>query len=93
LLNLLLAAMEDLDIPVQLGKRLVNVHQEHIDGVVGLAAGSTKSGHPRSTKPAGPAVLEFADGSSYEADLVVGCDGLRSRTRAVVKGGDEEPPK
>jgi salicylate hydroxylase len=32
--------------------------------------------------------LTFADGTSAEADLVVGCDGIRSAVRASVFGGD-----
>jgi salicylate hydroxylase len=36
------------------------------------------------------AVLEFADGSDAEADLVVGCDGIRSRVRTALFG-DEAP--
>src|SRR6185295_10054923 len=31
--------------------------------------------------------LRFADGSSAEADVVVGCDGIRSVIRASVFGG------
>ena len=32
--------------------------------------------------------LSFADGSSAEADVVVGCDGIRSLVRACVFGGE-----
>jgi salicylate hydroxylase len=32
--------------------------------------------------------LSFADGSSAEADIVVGCDGIRSAVRASVFGGE-----
>jgi salicylate hydroxylase len=32
--------------------------------------------------------LIFADGSSAEADVVVGCDGIRSAVRASVFGGE-----
>jgi salicylate hydroxylase len=32
--------------------------------------------------------LAFADGSSAEADVVVGCDGIRSAVRAAVFGGE-----
>jgi salicylate hydroxylase len=32
--------------------------------------------------------LTFADGSSAEADVVVGCDGIRSVVRALVFGGE-----
>jgi salicylate hydroxylase len=36
----------------------------------------------------GSAGLTFADGSSAEADVVVGCDGIRSAVRASVFGGE-----
>ncbi|GGU29103.1 FAD-dependent monooxygenase [Nocardioides albus] len=37
----------------------------------------------------GPAVLEFADGESVEADLVIGADGARSILRDLVVGYDD----
>jgi salicylate hydroxylase len=36
----------------------------------------------------GTAGLTFADGSSAEADVIVGCDGIRSAVRASVFGGE-----
>jgi salicylate hydroxylase len=39
---------------------------------------------PRS----GKLVLAFEDGSTAEADAVVGCDGIKSRTRALIVGED-----
>jgi salicylate hydroxylase len=36
----------------------------------------------------GSAALSFADGSSAEADVVVGCDGIRSAVRAGLFGGE-----
>ena len=36
----------------------------------------------------GTAGLSFADGSSAEADVVVGCDGIRSAVRAATFGGE-----
>jgi salicylate hydroxylase len=36
----------------------------------------------------GSAGLSFADGTSAEADVVVGCDGIRSAVRASVFGGE-----
>lgn len=82
LLSTCLAAMQQMDIPLQLGKRL-----SAIDNLPEVA--STDK-HQTST---GPVTLRFEDGSSHEADLVVGCDGLSSRTRAVLKGGSEAPPR
>lgn len=39
----------------------------------------------------GPVHVEFEDDSTCEADLVVGCDGLKSKTRALILG--TAPPK
>ena len=36
----------------------------------------------------GTAALSFADGTSAEADVVVGCDGIRSAVRASLFGGE-----
>ncbi len=36
----------------------------------------------------GSAALTFADGSSAEADVVVGCDGIRSAVRSQIFGGE-----
>jgi salicylate hydroxylase len=32
--------------------------------------------------------MKFADGSVAEADAIIGCDGVRSRTRAIMVGED-----
>ncbi|KAG6869893.1 hypothetical protein C0992_001655, partial [Termitomyces sp. T32_za158] len=40
-----------------------------------------------STLPSGSYVLDFADGSAYEADLVIGADGIKSLIREYVVGG------
>lgn len=88
LLNVLLEAMQQADIPLQLGKRLQDVHQPSVSG---SNSGRESSGSGSGSSD-GRATLVFTDGSSYEADLVVGCDGLRSCTRAIVNGGTEPPP-
>lgn len=36
----------------------------------------------------GPCVLNFADGSVHEADVVVGCDGIHSQVRKIILGAD-----
>ncbi|PWY70935.1 salicylate hydroxylase [Aspergillus heteromorphus CBS 117.55] len=36
----------------------------------------------------GKLVLKFADGSDAEADLVIGCDGIKSRVRQIIVGAD-----
>ncbi|TKA61448.1 hypothetical protein B0A55_11451, partial [Friedmanniomyces simplex] len=35
--------------------------------------------------------LRFHDGTTAEADAVVGCDGIKARTRAWMLGGDDKP--
>eukprot|EP00879_Flechtneria_rotunda_P027080 GHRR01028945.1.p1 GENE.GHRR01028945.1~~GHRR01028945.1.p1 ORF type:complete len:165 (+),score=50.51 GHRR01028945.1:798-1292(+) len=98
LLNVLLDKMEQMGIPLEFGKRLVDIQQPDQQKAAAIAtatASSSKSSGTSSTTsaPAGPAVLHFQDGNAYEADLVVGFDGLRSRTRALLKGGNEPPPR
>lgn len=41
------------------------------------------------TERAGEVVLEFANGQAYQADLVVGADGVRSVVRRWVTGADD----
>eukprot|EP00878_Enallax_costatus_P013735 GHUV01014364.1.p1 GENE.GHUV01014364.1~~GHUV01014364.1.p1 ORF type:complete len:233 (+),score=45.29 GHUV01014364.1:337-1035(+) len=79
LLNALLEHMRQMDIPLKLGKQLADIQQD-----------TSKAGSASGKQVA---TLLFRDGSSYEADLVVGCDGLRSTTRTVIKGKDEPPPR
>lgn len=38
----------------------------------------------------GKVVLRFEDGTQAEADAVVGCDGVKSKVREVVVGGEEK---
>lgn len=102
LLAALLEAMGDQGIPLQLGKRLAAIHglplaatTQHSTTTsssswrLGKGAAAAEGG----PAPGGPVTLEFEDGSSFEADLVVGCDGLRSKTRAIIKGREEAPPR
>jgi salicylate hydroxylase len=41
----------------------------------------------------GYAILRFADGTSTDADVVVGCDGIRSKVRESLLGKDHEAGK
>lgn len=36
-------------------------------------------------------ILNFADGSTAKADVVIGCDGIHSATREVLLGGGDHP--
>jgi salicylate hydroxylase len=40
----------------------------------------------------GDAVLHFADGTTAQHAAVIGCDGIKSRTREIVLGKDEAKP-
>ena len=75
--DFLLNEMAQADVPLELGKRLVDIQQ----------------GQLRDGQQQGPAVLSFADGSTHEADLVIACDGLRSVVRQIVRGAEEAPPR
>ncbi|KAG6873982.1 hypothetical protein C0995_007938 [Termitomyces sp. Mi166 len=44
-----------------------------------------------STSSSGSHVLHFADGSTHEADLVVGADGIKSMLREIVSGQPTSP--
>ncbi|KAF8899139.1 salicylate hydroxylase [Infundibulicybe gibba] len=44
-----------------------------------------------STTDSGSHVLHFADGTTYEADLVIGADGIKSVTRDFVSGNVPPP--
>ncbi|KAG2438726.1 hypothetical protein HXX76_005271 [Chlamydomonas incerta] len=65
----------------------VTLHTGH--RLVSLDCGESAT----STSVARPATLVFENGASFIADLVVGCDGIRSRVRAAVRGADEPPPR
>ncbi|KAK3679509.1 hypothetical protein LTR78_001070 [Recurvomyces mirabilis] len=39
----------------------------------------------------GKVKMTFHDGTAAEADAVIGCDGIKSRTRAWMLGGDDTP--
>ncbi len=41
--------------------------------------------------PSGQQRLTFADGTTYDADLIIGADGIRSMTRATVVGKGISP--
>ncbi|KAJ7118762.1 salicylate hydroxylase [Mycena epipterygia] len=43
-----------------------------------------------STTASGAHVIHFADGTSYEADLVIGADGIKSTSRNAVVGTEEK---
>ncbi|KAG2427579.1 hypothetical protein HXX76_012233 [Chlamydomonas incerta] len=82
-------AAASLGVTVHTGKRL-----ESLDcGEVPVAAASSSGSSSVAGAAGAPAFLRFSDGSALEADLVVGCDGLRSRVRAAVRGVDEPPPR
>jgi salicylate hydroxylase len=43
-------------------------------------------------KPDGKLEMRFGDGTSAEADVVIGCDGIKSRVRQVILGNDYPHP-
>lgn len=65
---------------------LVKALEERAPGSVVLGA-ELASVEPHAERP----VAVFADGTRVEADLIVGCDGIRSRVRTALFG--EEQPR
>ncbi|OJK02263.1 hypothetical protein ASPACDRAFT_1854241 [Aspergillus aculeatus ATCC 16872] len=41
----------------------------------------------------GKLILKFADGSEEEADVVIGCDGIKSQVRQIIVGADHPSAK
>ncbi|RAL16224.1 FAD-dependent oxidoreductase [Aspergillus homomorphus CBS 101889] len=41
----------------------------------------------------GKLILKFADGSEEEADVVIGCDGIKSQVRQIILGADHPAAK
>lgn len=69
------------------------VHRAHfLDEMVGLIPDGTayfgKKLEKLSEKPNGRLLMEFEDGTTAEADGVIGCDGIKSRVRMSMFGTD-----
>jgi salicylate hydroxylase len=95
---------KDLKAPGKEGQRIAqvvagdvgqsSVHRAHfLDVLVGLIPdGVAKFGKKveRVEEKGQKMVLTFHDGSTAEADAVIGCDGVKSRTRQALLGVDHE---
>jgi salicylate hydroxylase len=95
---------KDLKAPGKEGQRIAqvvagdvgqsSVHRAHfLDVLVGLIPdGVAKFGKKveRVEEKGQKMVLTFQDGSTAEADAVIGCDGVKSRTRQALLGVDHE---
>ncbi|KAG2453408.1 hypothetical protein HYH02_001631 [Chlamydomonas schloesseri] len=91
---LLEAARREPGVTIHTGHRLVSLDCGEAAASAAAATGSSSSTSSVASSAAGPrpATLVFENGASFTADLVVGCDGIRSRVRAAVRGADEPPP-
>lgn len=45
--------------------------------------------HVEQEGPDGKVILTFTDGSSYSADALIACDGIKSKTRQILLGPDD----
>ena len=68
-----------------------------MDGMVGLLPDGVARFGKRlrdvvdDREGSGKMLIRFLDGSVAEADAVLGCDGVKSRTREIVVGGEDKP--
>ncbi|KAK4547539.1 hypothetical protein LTR36_000496 [Oleoguttula mirabilis] len=75
-----------------------SVHRAHfLDGMVKLVPEGVTHFKKHldtienATGGEGKVTLKFHDGTTAEADAVLGCDGIKARTRAWMLGGDDVP--
>lgn len=86
------------DMPARPGPR-GGVHRAHfLDELVKLIPASTTQFRKKLVDitevedGSGDAVLHFADGTTAQHSAVIGCDGIKSRTREIVLGKKEAEP-
>jgi len=76
------------------------VHRAHLHTALkGMATGAAGKGPPAKLHvasrvqqvDAGTASLTLEDGSTVQGDLIIGADGVHSRARSCIPGGDKHP--
>lgn len=83
----------DADCEARFGGPFVNIHRADLHQLLQrpLAPGTIRFGHKLAgiTERAGGLTLQFDNGTSAEADIAIGADGIRSKTREFILGADE----
>jgi len=81
------------DCPRLYGAEFYHVHRADLHQLLADRIGDTKVTFSTQcvgvSQDADKAVAHFADGSTFEADLIVGCDGVRSVVRHALFGDDD----
>lgn len=93
------ASRQDIAFTISNSLGQTGVHRAHfLDELIKLIPGDIARFHKRLESIAeretdGKLLLKFADGTQDEADLVIGCDGIKSQVRQVIVGAEHPSAK
>lgn len=93
------ASRQDIAFTISNSLGQTGVHRAHfLDELIKLIPGDIARFHKRlesivERETDGKLLLKFADGTQDEADLVIGCDGIKSQVRQVIVGAEHPSAK